>query len=102
MRSIIRRPFAAADLHTPTHTHIRIPLGYMSLLRRPASNEGLGGSTTSVVDGDYVSSLSRDYQGEGDGDGDVASVAARVMAASVYAMRPFVPRTITLPCATLS
>lgn len=57
-----------------------------------------------MVDGDYVSSLSRDYDGEGDGDGvgDVAAVAARVMAASVYAMRPFVPRTITLPCATLS
>lgn len=55
-----------------------------------------------MVDGDYVSSLSRDYDGEGDGVGDVAAVAARVMAASVYAMRPFVPRTITLPCATLS
>lgn len=52
-----------------------------------------------MVDGDYVSSLSRDYD---DGEGDVAAVAARVMAASVYAMRPFVPRTITLPCATLS
>lgn len=42
--------------------------------------------------------MSEGEDDDGDGDGDIA----RIMAASVDAVCPFVPRTITLPCSTLS